>query len=181
MSDNTQVLHDNVPLIYKIMHKCGMSHNDCVGDMGQFIWLQLCKYVHNYNPAKGTLGTWAGWQVWAARIAYLEKNKEYRAKTRNTKNIGEIYDTNDYDSRRDFLEHDKILSTMDTLLKSNHGGVSHREVMRLCLEQEMPYRAIAKQLGVSKARVGMIIELSKAKLREALNEKEELCESGRVR
>jgi RNA polymerase sigma factor (sigma-70 family) len=168
MPPKSDILHSNVGLIYHIMGKYGISKKDQLGDMGQFIWEKLCKYIDNFDPKKGTLGTWAGWQIWAARKYYLEKLIEHRDRFTSCEDMWGAQADETMEERRDYLAHDKIKAVMDRVLVSNNGGASHREVIRLCWEEEMSYRSASKILKVSKARIGSIVEASKARLQYEL-------------
>lgn len=173
LTPKMELLHKNVPLIYHLMDKYGVSKKQRMGEMGQFIWEKLCTYIEAYDSKKGTLGTWAGWQIWAAKKNFLEKHYKHKNQCVPSKEIFDVTSREHAEDRQDYLAYDKIRDTMDRVLVSTNGGVSHREVIRLCWEEGVTYRNAAKQLKVSKARIGHIIDASKLRLQYELKDMDE--------
>lgn len=94
LTPNMELLHKSVPLIYHLMDKYGVSKKQRMGEMGQFIWEKLCTYIEAYDSKKGTLGTWAGWQIWAAKKNFLEKHYKHKNQCVPSKEIFDVTSRN---------------------------------------------------------------------------------------
>jgi RNA polymerase sigma factor (sigma-70 family) len=172
LTPNQTLLHKNVALVYKLMGKYGLNNREAMGDKGQFIWLCICKYVEGYKKERSAFGTWLGWAVWSAVKVYNKQVATHADRYKCFEDMLFVHDREHEDSQRDYLAHQKILDTMDRVLVSKKGGASHREVVRLCWEQGMPYRKAAKILGISGQRAHRILQVSRQKLQVELKEME---------
>ena len=178
IEENREIMKDNLGVIYHIMYKVGMHKHEIDSDLGQYIWMKLYEYLPSYRKEKGKIGTWAYWNILAARKQYEYQQRRYKhhfveldahrsAKT----NDDEEYngDWLSYEEHKpDFLAIQYIEDVMAKAIADDTPRFSHKEVAKLYWGYDYSCRSIARMYKVSKQRIQQSLTKSKENVMRVL-------------
>lgn len=154
MSVNVDLLNQHRGLVYSAMGKFGIHPSDRTSDLGQQIWLDLCKYIKNFDAEKGSLAGWIYRNVRGTR------NRWYRKKYNDARLGAPVEDMDAFPihspRQSDVFLHAHILAVMEKTLSP-----SHLEIVQDVLIRKRSLISIARETGVSKTRIGTIVQRAK--------------------
>ena len=163
MTATSELINQNIPLVYKAMMANKLTQRQIKSDMGQHVWMRLMAQAKSYNPEKGKLSTWIYSTV---RFAVMEARETMR------KHSPLVFVENYHEQSvryfpetPDIMLYDKIAKFIDTRL-----GANEKKVVRDWCYDHKPFREIAKDIGISKSRIGIIFQRAIHKIKKHIGD-----------
>jgi RNA polymerase sigma factor (sigma-70 family) len=166
MIATSELISQNIGLVYKAMYANKLTENQIKSDMGQHVWMRLMAQAKSFNPEKGKLSTWIFTTV---RFAVMEARK-------NMWKPEQLMFVNDYHEHTvryfpetpDIMLYDKIYEFIDKNLEAKE-----KKIVLECFYNHKPFREIAKELGMSKSRIGFICRKAIIKIKQHIGDPNE--------
>lgn len=159
MTATSELINKNIGLVYKAMQANKLTKQQIGSDMGQHVWMRLMAQAKSFNPEKGKLSTWIYSTV---RFAVLEA-RQNMYKPDPLVFVDSYYEQSVryLPETPDIMLYDKIAKFIDTKL-----GENEKKIVLEWIYNNKPFREIAKDIGISKSRIGFIFQRAISKIKK---------------
>lgn len=166
MIATSELISQNIGLVYKAMHANKLTENQIKSDMGQHVWMRLMAQAKSFNPEKGKLSTWIFTTV---RFAVMEARKNMW-KPEQLVFVNDYYDhkVEYFPETPDIMLYDKISEFIDKNLEAKE-----KKIVLEWFYNHKPFREIAKELGMSKSRIAFICRKAIIKIKQHIGDPDE--------